>query len=736
MYLKKWSIYALLLANATYAQQDTTVNQSKQNLQEVVITAIKANKVMPITQTTLTKKQIESRYYGADVPTVINYTPSINMVSDNGTGIGYSSFRLRGMEQTRINTTINGIPVNDAENQGVFFNNFADLMSSAESVQIQRGIGTSTNGTSSFGGSINIFTKNLTEKTSAAINVGYGSFNSHRITTEFQSGLLHNRVMFYGRLSNISTDGYRQNSGSKINSYAFSGAYKMKNAILKFNTFGGSTQNQLSYLGVDKTTLDANRKSNPFVNNETDAFEQNFYQLQYTHQISSKQSFHISPYYVIGGAPKFQFLFPSSWGYDYAYFNMQNPIIGQDTLLYTGDMMTSYRLKQKFYGVFLNYNLKLKNTDIVTGVHANSLHSTHLMEINWGTILPAGSIQNQEVYNNTGNKNEVSAFIKTSHNITSAWSVFVDAQVRNATFSYAEKQMAIRNFGYSVENMNWTFMNWRLGSRYYLNNANSVYAMIGQSYREPTRFDYFQDDFATRDIKQKDINPEMVLDFESGYEYSNRNIYAKVNAYLMLFSNQIIGLGQLNVFGYPITTNVNESKRMGIETEIVLPITKHISLTNYSSFSNNTIKNITQFYTTSYSGIDTSVQYSNVTLAYSPSVIINQGIQVKLSNWFDVELMYRYVGMQYLDNTQTKDVSIPTFNYIDGRINVQLKNWIKVGEPVFSLRLNNITNKHYASSGSVGSGTNMVDNTGKNLSVPLYFPAATLNYFATLSWMF
>lgn len=165
MYLKKWSIYALLLANVTYAQQDTTINQSKQNLQEVVITAIKANKVMPITQTTLTKKQIESRYYGADVPAVINYTPSINMVSDNGTGIGYSSFRLRGMEQTRINTTINGIPVNDAENQGVFFNNFADLMSSAESVQIQRGIGTSTNGTSSFGGSINIFTKNLTEKT-------------------------------------------------------------------------------------------------------------------------------------------------------------------------------------------------------------------------------------------------------------------------------------------------------------------------------------------------------------------------------------------------------------------------------------------------------------------------------------------------------------------------------------------------------------------------------------------
>lgn len=198
----------LMAANSLLAQEDSSAIQSaKTSLQEVVVSGLKAKQIMPITQTTIGAKIIAERYYGADVPTLIRFTPSINMQSDNGTGIGYSSFRLRGMDQTRINTTINGIPVNDAENQGVYFNNFADLASSAESIQIQRGIGTSTNGTSAFGGSINILTRNLSDKAEANVNIGYGSFNSQRATVELQSGLLHNRFMFYGRYGQLSTDG-------------------------------------------------------------------------------------------------------------------------------------------------------------------------------------------------------------------------------------------------------------------------------------------------------------------------------------------------------------------------------------------------------------------------------------------------------------------------------------------------------------------------------------------------
>lgn len=736
MFKKNWVVLPMLLGSAAYAQQDTTVAAAKQNLQEVVVSGIKATSIMPITQTTILSKQIAERYYGADVPTVINYTPSINMVSDNGTGIGYSSFRLRGMDQTRINTTVNGIPVNDAENQGVYFNNFADLMSSAESVQIQRGIGTSTNGTSAFGGSVNIQTKNLSEQAEVNVNVGYGSFNSQRATMEFQSGLLQNRFMFYGRYSHVSTDGYRDNSGSTIRSYAFSGAYKMKNALLKVNMFGGYAENQLAYTGLDKTTLDNNRKTNPFTNGETDAFKQQFYQVQYMKQFSQRSNVSASAYYVRGMAPKFQFLFPGLWGYGYDFYNMPNAIVGNDTLTTAGDMMTSYRLDQHYYGAFANYNFKSKKIDFVTGVHANRMESTHFMEINWGSVLPAGIMQNHQVYSNTGYKSEASAFAKATYNLTSKWNVFGDAQLRYAMFSYTDKQMAIRNYGYKVDDMNWTFLNWRLGTRYFVNEKNSVYAMVGQSHREPTRFDYFQDDFATRDTKQNDIKPEEVTDVEVGFEHNGRKLIAKINGYAMLFNNQIIGLGQLNVFGYPITTNVKNSSRMGVETELVYQVNKKISLSNYSSFSSNMIKSIDQHYRTTYATNDTVITYTNVALVLSPSVIINQGVKFDATQWLSLEVMYRYVGMQYLDNTGDKNVSAPAFNYLDGRLAIKLNRWIKTGIPMLSLRVNNILNDKYSTSGSIASGTNTMDASGVKGTTPFYYPAAGINFFTTLSWKF
>ncbi|MBJ7428962.1 MAG: TonB-dependent receptor plug domain-containing protein, partial [Bacteroidia bacterium] len=246
----------MALSQISFAQTDSL---NSKNMQEFVVKGIKANENLPVTQTTLDRKQIELKYYGADIPTLINNTPSINGYSDNGMGIGYSFFRLRGMDQTRVNTTINGIPVNDPENMGVFFNNFADLASSAESIQIQRGVGTSTNGVASFGGSVNILTKNLDPKQSATVNLGFGSFGSSRATLEYQSGLIKNRLAFYGRVSNLQTNGYRDNSGAKITSYFFSVGYFWKKAVLKLNVFGGFAESKLAYIGIDSKTLNSNR---------------------------------------------------------------------------------------------------------------------------------------------------------------------------------------------------------------------------------------------------------------------------------------------------------------------------------------------------------------------------------------------------------------------------------------------------------------------------------------------
>lgn len=726
-----------LTVSTLYAQQDSSSVQSAKNaLQEVVIEGIKAKQSMPITQTTLGSKQIKERYYGADIPTLINTTPSINMQSDNGTGIGYSSFRLRGMDQTRINTTINGIPVNDAENQGVFFNNFADLASSAEQIQIQRGVGTSTNGTSAFGGSINILTKNLTEQPGVEVNLGYGSFQSQRATVEVQSGLLHKRFMFYGRYSHLSTNGYRQHSATQVRSYAFSGVYKMKKALLKFNLFGGFAENQLSYLGIDKTTLQSNRTFNPFVNGEQDAFKQQFYQLQYTHQLSNRQTLTASAYYVRGGAPRFQFLFPGAWGYGFDYFNMPSAIVGTDTIQTAGDMMTSYRLDQRFFGGFVTYSYKSNAIDFTAGAHANQLASSHFMEINWGRIVPSGILQNHEVYRNTGYKSEASAFVKATYALGSKVLLFADLQGRYATFNYHENQMAIRNLGFTVEDMSWMFANWRGGVRYKFDQKHSLYAMLGKSFREPTRFDYFQDDFATRDTKQSDIKPEEVLDLEFGYELDAKKVQAKINGYAMYFTNQIIGLGQLNVFGYPITTNVKNSSRMGVELELNYALHKRISLYNYSAFSSNKIKEITQFYRTTYGTGDSAITYTNVPLGLSPQVMVNQGVKFELTDWIKLDFLYRYVGLQYLDNTGNDAISIPSFNYLDMRLGVKLSKWIKTGLPELSVRANNLLDTRYSTAGSIATGTNLIDAAGNRGSVPLYFVAPGRNYFVSLSWAF
>ncbi len=727
----------MVFSKSIFCQSDSSILNKQNELQEFVVHSIKVDEQKPITQTTLNRKQIEAKYFGADVPSLINSTPSVNMYSDNGTGIGYSFFRLRGMDQTRINTTVNGIPINDPENQGVFFNNFADLMSSAESVQIQRGIGTSTNGTSAFGGSINILTKNLNEASEVSINEGVGSFNSQRTSVEMQSGLLQNKFMFYARFGQLNTDGYRKNSGSQIRSYLFSAGYKMKNAMLKFNAFGGFAENQLSYLGVDKTTLDLNAKSNSFINGESDKFNQQFYQLQYTYKFNANNYLFSSVYFVRSSAPQFQFMFPQSWGMPFSYFNLPDVISNNDTLKTAGNMMTSYRLNQTFYGGFLTYNFRKTSWDLTSGIHVNSFSSNHFMEINYGSILPLEFQQNHRVYFNTGNKNEASVFIKfNEHFNNSKANLFVDLQSRISTFKYKETPMQIRQSSYSVENMKWLFFNWRCGFTYTFNALHKMYLMQGQSSREPTRFDYFQDDFATHETKQNDIKSESVLNSELGYEFTHRKFKSKATIFLMQFENQIIGLGQLNNFGYPVTTNVKASYRMGLELDVHYKINNFLQVYNQSSFSKNKIDKVTQFYKTTYAYSDSVLTYNNVNLALSPSVIINQGIKINATQWLSFDFLWRYVSIQYLDNSEDKNIAVPEFNFLDSKLSIQLDKWIKSGKPVLSIQLNNLLNEKYCTSGSVASATNTIDEFGVKGTTPLFFAAAGRNYFVTLSWKF
>ncbi len=701
--------------------------------QEIIIKPLQATEIQPITQTRLSESAIRERYFGADIPSLLNQTPTINMYSDAGNGIGYSYFRIRGIDQSRINFTVNGIPVNDPENQGFFFNNFADLASSAQSIQVQRGVGLSANGTAAFGGSVNLLTRSLNEKPEFEFASGLGSFGSSRLMARFQTGKIADRFAFGGRISQIQTNGYRQNSGATIQSYDFSAGYFGEKTIIKINAFGGFSASQLAYSGIEKATMDTNRRFNPFQNDERDAFQQHFTQIQWLQTLNDNWSFQLSGYSVFGKAPRFQFLFPNFWGTPYSFFNMPN----RDTLALAGDMMTSYRLDQKLFGAFGSFHYKRERFEGSFGFHANHFSADHFMEVNWGRSLPESVKQNHLVYLNTGTKKEGSIWFRTNYEITHGLNWFSELQFRQARFSYTERKMEIRpSFG-SVTPMVWNFFNPKTGLRYDINEANSFYAMLGRTSREPTRFDYFQDDFATREnIRQSDLKHETVTDVELGWQWkTEKGNNLKINGFWMYFQNQIVGTGQLNNFGTPVNTNVPSSTRLGLELEGHWEIFRKLSLFTTASWMQSQISTFRySFFFEDFSG-DTTLVFKNVKAVLTPELIVNQGIQYNPVSWLSIGVNVRYTSMQYLDNTQNPDVSLPEFWFADGRATLDLRKWIKAGIPTLSLVVNNITNEKYATAGSVAPFSGILDRqTGQASSTPLFFPAATRNWFLTLNW--
>jgi iron complex outermembrane receptor protein len=709
--------------------------------QEVVVSAFKATAKTPVTQTNLNQQTIEQEYVGADIPTLISGTPSINSYSESGTGMGYSYFRMRGIDQTRINFTINGVPINDPQNQGFFTNNFADLASSAEAIQIQRGVGTSNNGSAAFGGSVNVTSKNLTEKPEFTFHSGYGSFNSYRNTLEYQTGRLANgKVAFYGRLSDLSSDGYRQNSNSRNRTYFISAGLFGKKSLLKINAWGGVSQSQLAYVGIDKATLESDRTANFLTDAERDEFRQRFYQLQYTYHFNPRLNLSASAYYVKGNAPYFDARFPNS----FAFQNMPDTAFrGTDTVTSTS-FLNRYRLDQEFIGAYASLNYTTKKLQVNVGIHANSFESDHYMQAIWAPILPVGIEPEHTVYFNTGVKQEMSAFAKASYSIGEKTTLFADVMVRRSTWTYTPKAQQYLFTQYNVEPMEWLFINPKVGARYAVSKKMSFYVMAGATGREPTRFDYLRDDLTYRDIKQDELNPEQVYDVELGTNINTQNLWLNANVYYMAFENQIANTGFTNQFGANITQNSGSGYRAGIEIEGQWNITPRIALTHASNISDNRINSFTQFYSVSDTGGNSlgtlGTTFNNVTPALTPSIIINQGIKYSPTSYLTVVANARYVGKQYIDNTETEALSLEAYTVIDAGLHLNLQQWTGVGEQTLSFRVNNISNTLYSPHGAIGAfvNTQTQDAQGnRTVTTPAaYFPAATTNFFVTLMMKF
>lgn len=695
--------------------------------EDVLVQAVKASELTPVTQTNLLRDRVGVLNYGQDISYLLQTSPSIVAQSDAGSPFGYSFIRMRGMDYTRINFNINGIPVNDAETQGFFANNFADIASSAQNIQVQRGIGTTANGTAPYAGAINISTYDLKQPEFGQFNLGYGSFNSRKLGAEYGSGVNKNGLAFYTRLSYVASDGFRQNSATDLRTYLVSGGWFGKKSFIKLNAFGGITRSQLSFYPASLEEINANPRFNPLTAQETDEFQQNFFQLQGAHRFSEKLKMSGSVYYVKGNAPRFALNFP-----DFPYYFANMPDIVDSTgnpLRTSSDMLVSYRLNQDFIGGMFFINYSSGKVNLIYGLHANSFKADHFMEILAANSFPEGFAPGHLAYFNTGYKTELSNFVKAEYYANEKNILYADIQARATTWRYNNRRMEVYQDTFTVEPMQWFFINPKVGYRKMFNQQHSAYATVGQLRREPTRLDYFSgSDNPTENILQSALKPESVINVEAGYQYKSEKWNVSANVYSMEFSNQIVETGALNAIGYSIRQNTNGSSfRRGLEAEAAFKPNKYFVLAHSAAYSYNRIRSITQLIT------DTLITFTNVQPVLTPQIWMRNAITVKPLEFLEVELVARYVGEMYLHNSNDSRLKVPDYWVVDARVGVQLPKGKWAINPVLQFHVQNVGNVQYFPAG-VGSLSYETNANGERVSNAYagYFIGAPANYFANL----
>jgi iron complex outermembrane receptor protein len=680
MYFIAFPLFGQTLEVDSTKQKPSTVGEEYSSssicIEEIVITTIRADDKMPITQKVLQEADLQRDYTGQEMPIVLSKTPSITWYSDGGHFTGYSYMRLRGIDQTRINFTLNGMPLNEPEDQGAYFSNYPDFLNSVRSVQIQRGVGTSSNGTASFGGSVNFESPQLMDSSRFELQTSVGSFNTYRISPEYYTGLLKKKFAFYGRYSTTASDGFRNHSGTQGHSFFLSGGYFTKKGILKLTSFNGNSKSQMAYLAVSKEDIEKDRKTNYLSPDEKDAFTQNTSQLQYTHFVGKHTTLIASSFYT--------------------------HLEGGYGILFGTDLY-NYEVRSDFYGGMLNMHYEKKHWKLYSGIHANNYQRQHMSQ-----VAPWYS---QNLYSNSGYKQELSAFVKSTYDI-GKFTLFVDAQGRKVDFKY----VADRTFGQRVAPITWLFVNPKAGFTFNQNNRLSYYASVGKTSREPTRNDLFAgyDNVDSTNYAEigdlTKVKPESVTDFELGTNYLSSKFHLQANVFAMEFRNEIAAIGQLSYIGLPLRKNVARSFRRGLELDFEWTPKSRFKIHANATLSHNEISE----YKTDFD----SVTHRNVQPLLTPSLIINPALGY---NWNKVyaEVNGRYLGKSYLDNTQNEDYIVPESFVVNASFTIRPSSFLTI-----NLMANNISDAKYYTSGYVQNAQSY------------YFAMAGRNYFTTLTFRF
>lgn len=714
----KSGTYNLLVSYVGYKTENQSVDiQNDLNLsillevspymeEEVIISAVRATSGSPVSSQLIDKEKIAQQNQGKDLPYLLEHGISTVTTSDAGNGIGYTSMRIRGTDLTRINVTVNGIPLNDAESHNVFWVDLPDLASSTKDIQIQRGVGTSSNGVASFGASVNVLTENFGKDASAEFSTSYGSFNSRKNTLQLSTGLLNNHWSVNARMSRLHSDGFIDRAASDLTSFQFSGGYISKKDIIQFNVITGHERTYQAWDGIPKSTLDTNRTWNGlgayydnagklhFYPDQVDDYTQTHYHLNAAHKFTEKITASIGLHYTKGWGYYEQFKEDaelSDYGFspaklDQPFYNTHDDLIFvPDSTVTIADIVRRKNLNNDFYGVVWGLNYTNKKVEIEWGGGLNNYAGHHfgtLINNDYSPMVP----NLYRWYESTGNKLDGNTFVKFNAKISDKINALIDLQLRHINYQISGIDDDGRNI---TQKHNFLFFNPKAGINYKIATNQKLYAFMGIARREPNR-----DNFVDANPALPAPKHESLYNGELGYEISGKIISAGANMYLMQYKDQLILTGAINDVGAPVMVNVPRSYRAGLEFMAHINLLPNLYVDLNTTLSRNKITSFTEYIDNWDDWSQMAVEHTNSTIAFSPSVIAGANCTWKPVKPLEISWMSKYVSKQYLDNTQSEERIL--HSYLDNKLIIGLNCSTKTLKNIqLTAQINNIFNAEY-----------------------------------------
>lgn len=699
-----------------YMEPDTYISEA------VFVEATRVDEATPFSFTNITKEELEEENMGQDVPYLLRTAPSVTTTSDAGAGIGYTGIRIRGVDPARINVTINGIPVNDAESHGVFWVDLPDIASSAENIQIQRGVGTSTNGAGAFGGSINLQTSSNRVEPFAEVNTGIGSFNTRKANIMLGSGLMTNGWMFEGRFSKILSDGFIDRASADLNSYYVSASKRGERSLLKADIFSGKEITYQAWYGVEESVLESGnrtyneagteRAGEPY-DNQVDNYRQDYYQLHYSYRFSDQLNGNASLHYTRG------------IGY-YEEYKADELLLdyGINSVTLNSDLVRRRWLDNHYYGgVFALKYENQSDLEVTVGGGLHQYDGAHYGEVIWARF--AGDSENDDrYYDNDADKFDGNLYVKANYFLSDDLNVYGDLQARVISYDFIGLDFENDQLINISDNDRLVFFNPKAGLVYRFDSRSRMYGSFGMASKEPTRDEY------VNSTDQSRPEAETLYNFETGYKGDFGRAYVGVNGYAMLYKNQLVLTGQINDVGAYIRNNVDESYRIGIELEGGYQLTPELGWSVNMTLSRNKIAEFTEYIDDYDNGGQLERTYSDTDISFSPNLIANN-IFSYTKGAFMAELWTKYVSRQYLDNTQNKNRSIDPYLINDINLSYSLDDLGVVKGITASLKLANVLDAKYETNGYTYGYI-----WGGEQRVNYYYPQAGRNFLFQIKWEF